>query len=306
MNVQDFALIAFTILAQMAVGSFLVLGLVHTYAARATNMEEADRLSDRALLVIWPVLGLALLASLLHLGSPFGAYRAVNNLGTSWLSREILFGSSFFVLGVVFAFLQWRKLGSFALRNTLAWITALAGLALVYSMSNVYLLPTQPAWNTWATPVTFFTATFLLGALAMGAAFVANYAYLKRTQPDCADAQCTLLLEVLRRIAVVSVVLLGVELVTLPIYLASLAAGPAAALQTAQLLVGPYGWALILRLALVFLGAGVVALFLYRNALSAGQEKVLGNLTYLAFALVLVAEVFGRFLFYATHVRIGI
>jgi len=33
---------------------------------------------------------------------------------------------------------------------------------------------------------------------------------------------------------------------------------------------------------------------------------MLGNLAYAAFALVLVAEVLGRFLFYATHVRIGI
>ena len=32
----------------------------------------------------------------------------------------------------------------------------------------------------------------------------------------------------------------------------------------------------------------------------------MGNLIYAAFALVLVAEVLGRFLFYATQVQIGI
>jgi anaerobic dimethyl sulfoxide reductase subunit C (anchor subunit) len=306
MNIHDYALIAFTILAQMAVGSFVVLGFVHVYAARKTNMEEADRLSDRALLAIGPVLGLGLIASLFHLGSPLNAYRAVTNFGTSWLSREITFGVSFAVLGAVFAFLQWRKISTFAIRNVIAWIAALVGLAMLFSMSNIYLLPTQPAWNTLATPLTFFTTAFLLGALAMGVAFVANYAYLKRNQPDCADEQCTLLRDVMRWIAIVSVVLLGIELVTLPFYLASLAAGSAAAVETAQLIAGPFGWALILRLALVFLGAGVVALFLYQNALSPGQERMVGNLAYTAFALVLVAEVLGRFLFYATHVPIGI
>lgn len=306
MNVNDFALIAFTVLAQMAVGSFVVLGLVHVYAARKAGMEEADRLSDRALLAIGPLLGLGLIASLFHLGDPLSSYRAVTNLGTSWLSREILLGVTFAVLGALFALLQWRKIATFTLRNVLAWIAALVGLGLIYSMSSVYMLPTQPAWNTWATPVTFFTTTFLLGALAMGTAFVSTYAYMKRRHPDWADEQAALMRDAMRWIAMASVVLLGVELVTLPIYLASLAAGPAAAVETAQLMVGPYSWVLILRLALVFLGAGVVTLFLYRNALSPGQERVVGNLAYTAFALVLVAEVLGRFLFYATQVQIGI
>jgi len=306
MNVRDWALITFTILAQMSVGAFLVLGVVRYYATRKAGVEEADRLSNRALLAIFPVLGLGLIASLFHLGNPLTAYTAVTNIGSSWLSREILFGATFAVLAAIFALMQWRKIASFAVRNVIEWITALVGLGLVYSMSNVYMLPTQPAWNTLATPVSFFTTTFLLGALAMGVAFVINYTYVQRKEPGCAEAQCTLLRDVMRWIVLASVVLLGVELVVLPIYLASLAAGPAAAVQSAQLMVGPFIWALVLRVVLAFLGAGVFAVFLYQNALSPGQEKMLGNLAYAAFALVLVAEVLGRFLFYATHVRIGI
>jgi len=38
MNVREWALIAFTILAQMSVGSFLVLGVVHFFAARKDGM----------------------------------------------------------------------------------------------------------------------------------------------------------------------------------------------------------------------------------------------------------------------------
>jgi hypothetical protein len=62
----------------------------------------------------------------------------------------------------------------------------------------------------------------------------------------------------------------------------------------------------VLRLALVFVGAGVFGLFVYRNAMSAGREKVLGNLMYAAFAFVLIGEVLGRYLFYALHAGFGL
>ena len=307
MNIHDWALITFTILTQMSVGAIWVLGIAHYLANRKYGMEEADRLSDRALIGLVPVIILAFIASLFHLGDPFNAYRAVTNLGSSWLSREIFFGVLFAGLAVVFAFMQWRKIGSFGLRNLVAWLAALAGLALVLSEAMVYYsLPAQPAWDSWNTPVSFFVTTFLLGALAVGAAFVANYAYLKGKTRANEEAQSKLLGESLRWIAVAAIVLLGVELVLLPLYLGTLAIGTQAGLASVQMMTGPLGLALFLRLALVFLGAGVFAVFLYQNALSAGQEKVLGILAYAAFVMVFVAEVLGRFLFYAAHVRIGI
>jgi len=144
MNTQEWALIIFTILSQMAVGSFLVLGVVHTYARRKAGDEAADMLSDRALLVIGPVLILAMIASLFHLGSPLIAPRAVVNLGSSWLSREILFGVLFVVVGGLFALMQWRKVGSFGLRSVIAWIAALIGVVFIISMTMVYMIPAQP------------------------------------------------------------------------------------------------------------------------------------------------------------------
>ena len=67
-----------------------------------------------------------------------------------------------------------------------------------------------------------------------------------------------------------------------------------------------FGLLFALRIVLVFVGAGVLGIFLYQNASSAGQEKVLGSITYSAFVLVLAAEVMGRFLFYTTHHNIGL
>lgn len=307
MDTREWALIIFTILGQMAVGAFVVLGVVHFYAMRKAGDEQASRLSDRALLAIGPVLVLGMLASLGHLGNPLNAPRAVANLGSSWLSREIFFSVLFAAAGAVFAFMQWRKIGTFAVRNAIAWIAAIIGLVLVYSMAQVYMLETQPAWNTIATPILFFATTFLLGSLAVGAAFVANYAYVQAKEPGCAETQCTLLRDALRGIAVAAVLLLGVELVVVPMQTAFLAASPIPeAAMSAGMMASQFGLLFALRLILVFVGAGVFGLFLYRNALSAGREKVMGSLVYAAFALVLVAEVMGRFLFYATHVKIGL
>ena len=138
MDVRDWALITFTILVQMSVGAIWVLGIAHYYATRKYGAEEADLLSDRAMFALVPVIVLAFIASLLHLGNPFRAYRAVAHLGTSWLSAEIFFGVIFAVLAFAFAFLQWRKLGPMLLRTIVAWLAALEGLVLVFVMSRVH------------------------------------------------------------------------------------------------------------------------------------------------------------------------
>lgn len=306
MNTQEWALIIFTILAQMAVGSFLVLGVIHTYARRKAGDEAADRLSDRALLAIGPVLILAMIASLFHLGSPIAAYRAVVNLGSSWLSREIFFGILFVVAGGIFALMQWRKIGSFGLRTVVAWIAALIGLVFIASMVMVYMIPAQPAWNTWLTPISFFITTALLGLFTIGASFVFNYNYIRERDPECAEEQCALLHSSLRGIAVASIVFLGIQLVAIPIYLVSLVNMGPAAVETARMLTEDYMVLLILQLSLLFLGAGIFALFLYRYATDTGREQLIGRLAYGAFLFVLVGAVIGRYLFYASHVRLGV
>jgi anaerobic dimethyl sulfoxide reductase subunit C len=304
MNVREWALIAFTILAQMSVGSFIVLGFVHYFVQRKSGEKQADELSDRALLAIFPVLGLGLLASLLHLGNPINAYKAVTNLGSSWLSREILCGVLFAVVGFVFALMQWRKISTFTVRNIVALVAALIGIVLVYCMAMVYALPTRPSWNLITTPLSFYVTTLLLGVLAMGAAFVANYWYVQRKNPGCASEQCVLLRDSLRWIAIASIALLGCQFVVVPLALALAAVGGAPA--SVGMMASDYGWVFVLRLVLVFLGAGVLGIFVYRAAASPGKEQVLGMLAYAAFVLVLVGEVLGRFLFYATAGHFGL
>lgn len=305
MNVREWALITFTILAQMSAGAFIVLRIVHYIASRKAGMDEADRLSDRALIAIIVTLGLGMLASLFHLGNPLNAPRAVTNLATSWLSREIMSGVVFTVLGFLFTLLQWFKIGPSMLRTVIAWLASLMGIVLVYSMSMVYMLPTQPVWNSFTTPITFFTSTILLGTLALGVAFIANHAYIQKKNPKSSDIQSQLTRNSLRWIALTAIVLLGVEIVMIPIYIGHLVLDGGAALAGAKLLLGPFGMLFILKVILGFTGAGVFGLFLFQNTQQAGKETTLRYLVIGAFVLVLASEVIGRVIFYSTQVGVG-
>jgi len=305
MNVHELPLVAFTILAQMSVGSFVILGLVQLSLVRKHGQEAVDKLSGPALYAIGPAIVLGLIASMFHLGNPMNALNAINHLGSSWLSREIFFGSAFAGLGAVFAVVEWRRWLTPLLRQVLAGVTALVGLALVLSMSMVYMLPSVPAWNHWATPVTFFTTTFLLGALAIGAAFVVVYTVRKRKHADVDEATGALLRTSLRRIAASAIVLLGIEFVVLPTYALDLATGDVHAQASAATLMTAGGAVLLTRLALVFLGAGLLGFFLYRFAFR-GKERHLVYLATSAFVLVLASETIGRMLFYSSFDRIGI
>lgn len=306
MNTTELALVIFTIFAQMSVGAFLVLGGVHFFATRYAGIEEADKLSTYALLAIGPVMVVGLIVSFFHLGNPINAPRAIMNLGTSWLSREILFGVLFAGAGFLFALMQWRKWGSAGLRNIIALVAALFGLGLVFSMAMVYYsLPAVPAWNNWATLVSFFATTILLGAVAISAAFVGAYAYLHSRKQESSDKQRQILAITLRWMALVSLVVLGVQLVVQPIYMGYLASAGPVAEKSAAILVDENGMLFALRFVLLFLGAGLFSFFIYKFARSARNIGLLSTLAFAAFALVLAGELIGRYLFYSSFARIG-
>lgn len=305
MNTQEWALIIFTTLTQMSVGAFIVLGVVHFFVERKAGLQEADRMSDRVLIAILVTLGLGMVASLFHLGNPLNAYKAVTNLGTSWLSREILAGVIFAILALLFVLMQWRKIGSAQLRRIIAVITAVVGLFLIYCQARIYMLPAQPAWNSVITPISFFVSTFLLGVLAIGAALVANCAIVQRKSPECATTQYEMLRQAIRWLSIASIILVGIEIIITPLYLASLGNGSSAAQRSLAMIAGELNIALILRMLLGFVGAVVVAAFLY-NYVTSEEKKNIGVLAFTAFAFVFVAEILARYIFYASHINIGL
>ena len=302
MDTREWALLIFTILGQTAAGTFLVLLIVRTFIKGKAGVEQADKLTIFPLYIVVPVMALALLSSLFHLGSPLNIVKAVPNLTSSWLSREVVISVVFTVLAVLYTFMYWRKIGSEQAKTILGWITALVGVFQVYGMGMVYMIRTQPAWNTLATPVSFFTTAVLLGVLTVAAGLIVSHSRLSKAPAK----QTELLRSVLQGLALASIILLGIEFLVLPLYMAYLSSLGIAAVQTLNLMTGSFGSTLALRLILVFIGAGLLAAYLYRNASIPGKESTFSTLIYSALALVLVSEVMGRFIFYATHVNIGL
>jgi anaerobic dimethyl sulfoxide reductase subunit C (anchor subunit) len=297
MNTQEWALLIFSILTQLAVGMTLVLMIVRTYAIKKLGEEKTARLTNLSFYAMVPIMALALLASLFHLGKVLNIIGAVPNLGTSWISREVVLAVLFLILAAVVAFLLWRKVSSGTVA-IVGWITAVVGLVLIYAMGMVYMLPAQPAWNSLNTPITFFITTFLVGVLGTATFLVASYLRMK-------DASVEGFVKgTLQVLAISGIVLLALEFVAMPIYLAYLSTQGVAALHSLRLMVGEFGSVLALRLLLVFAGVCVLAYYLYKRATT--SETLSPSLVYTAFAVVILGEVLSRYLFYATHFRIGV
>ena len=271
-----------------------------------------------SLLLVLAVLSAGLFAALFHLSTPLQAARAVVNFSSSWLSREIVFGSLFAVLLGTMAWREWRAADAASrapadpattpvLVTWLPRFTAAAGLAFLACQTAIYLMPAQPAWNSFATPAAFGGTALRLGILGVAAGLVGQS--LAPEADDPATGLAAASSAVLHGLALAGILALALEFAVVPLHLAALADEPsAAAAASAQRLTGDYGGVLLLRLGLLAAAAaalgGVVALV--RRPLRPSRHRLAAALTSGALGLVLVSEVCGRFLFYAMRVRVGI
>lgn len=80
----DLSMVVFTVLAQMSVGAFVVLGVVQLLARvrGGRSAEEVDRLTDPALYAVGVTLVLGFIASAFHLGTPMNAVNVLRALDT--------------------------------------------------------------------------------------------------------------------------------------------------------------------------------------------------------------------------------
>lgn len=169
------SLVIFTLLAQAAVGTMALLGGLWLVAGVTGGIPRAagDLFGLQTLVVVGVMLGIGILASLLHLGNPRNAVRAASNWRASWLSREILaagaFGGLLVVTGAVtlVAALLPDVVSagmSGAVRPLLLVLTVIAGIALLAAMTRLYAVRTVPSWDPAAVAANFAGAALLLGA----------------------------------------------------------------------------------------------------------------------------------------------
>jgi anaerobic dimethyl sulfoxide reductase subunit B (iron-sulfur subunit) len=164
---HELPLLAFTLLAQFAVGGFWAMTWMFPVLWLLVEHDTTMlRLLPSAILGM--SLGASILASFTHLGTKKNAWRVFSNLRKSRLSREILFLTLFAGSWSVTTFESVIRY-----RDAYEWIaiTGIFGVGLIYNMSEVYRLSAAPGWNTWRTNAGFMLSAFLLGISSMTSVF---------------------------------------------------------------------------------------------------------------------------------------
>lgn len=284
---KEWSLVAFTLLSQGAVGAFWVLVVVRFWAAQQLGWPRAEAWTFPALLGLLAAMAAAIAASFLHLGRPFRAWRALSNLRSSWLSREVLLAALFLVTASITAPLRFAPPGSSFWMGAADGVAALAGLALLLSMVQAYRLRTIPAWDTWITGAAFLTTAPLLGTLgtAVGLAFA------PAPEEVAGDALGYLALGAL------GFLLAGTGFSFK--WLVDLSEGSDKAQAAADRVLDERRGLLIARLVLTGIStlACAVTIFWTPGATAAVVA---------AFVCTMVSEVLGRLLFYEARVRVGV
>lgn len=160
---SEIPLLIFTLLSQMAVGIIIMGQLAIAGQPEGFARKRIAGQSLPALIFV----GTAALISCIHLGTPLHAPFTIFHVGSSWLSREILFAllTVAAIGGIVY--LRWKQPDSRWLKP-LALAASIIGLIFIYTMSKVYSSPFMPGWEHNSTFFLFLASAIVLGSLWQG------------------------------------------------------------------------------------------------------------------------------------------
>lgn len=285
---KEWPLVAFTILGQTAVGVFWFFHL--PFLARMRTPAYGWRVTWLVVLALVLLLtGLAAAISFFHLRHPFRARFVLNNLRSSWLSREILFELVFMALVALSGWLAWSRAPSRGTTWSLLVAACLAGGFFLASMAKLYMLSTLPAWSEIYTPLSFFLTTLALGALATEIV-VRVVAGPGVFEPDLARG-ALILVAAAALMAILFAPRHGI-----------LGIRPGPSLRPVGDPPRLLHWA---RIAGLVAGLVLIGMDLGSGANNIMNEKGAGAMLLLAFAFVLMGEAAGRFHFYGLVARPG-
>ena len=278
---HEWPLMIFTVFGQCVAGGFIVLALA---LMKGDLRPDTQQRIINSMFGLWVLMGIAFIASTIHLGSPMRAFNSLNRVGASALSNEIASGSLFFAVGGIGWLLAAMKKMPSALRMLWLIVTMILGVIFVWMMVRVYnSIDTVPTWHTVWTPLSFFLTLFiggpLLGYLLLSIAGVSARAL--RILPAVS------LLAFI--VSLVTSLMQGTELATIH-----------SSVQQASMLVPDYS-ALMAWRALVI----VLALLFWILPQLRGKRPAVSLLA-LSFMLVLTGELIGRGIFYGLHMTTGV
>jgi anaerobic dimethyl sulfoxide reductase subunit C len=306
MNIREWTLPVYTIMTQLATGCLLVLWIVRAVAAGRYGRDELDRLIRNPILIIFVTIVAAMIGSHFHLSRPLYSFLALLNLKHSWLSREILLTIIYVFTVAGLVDLQWFVQGKYRLKTAVGWLAILIGMSTIYTMGRIYLLPTQSSWNSPHTFLSFYGSMMILGILSMAAIFLIDLNFANMRKLEGLQVRAEIVHKSLLWLAVSAVPAMALVLFSEFNHIQSLRSGDEIAQVSLTLLFRIYLPLLVLRLSFLVGGVGLFLVSVVRLYRTGIVPQALLAPVYISCLLVLVSEILGRFLFYATHVRIGI
>lgn len=286
--VNEGALIAFTLISQLVVGSLLVYTMIYFAGQSATSQLSSGFKVETPEILLLAGMVIATTISFLHLGNPVNAIDALNNLATSWLSREILSLSLFFISLFLLFLGRWLINSRKRIISILFLLSAITGIYLIIVMIRLYMIPTVITWATWHTPLSFAFTTLILGICGVLAYFVIFNRKIEKIRPLLHLLMVFLFIEAL--ISVLNYSMLSS--ISVP--------------HTNQFLMDNLHFNYtIIRIAVI---TSVLILLVLFSRIKLRQERLLTIkvLVVLAIILVFFEQYAGRYLFYASFVKTGI
>ncbi|MGV4092367.1 dimethyl sulfoxide reductase anchor subunit family protein [Citrobacter freundii] len=274
---HEWPLVLFTVLGQCVAGALIVSG----YGWLTAKDERVKQRIVRSMFFLWLVMGIAFLASVMHLGSPLRAFNSLNRIGASALSNEIASGSLFFAVGGLWWLVAFLGKMPATLGKIWLLLSMLLGLVFVYAMTKVYQIDTVPTWYNGYTTLAFFMTMLLSGPL-----FAALL--LRAAGVSCSPARFAGISVLALLVTVAVVVLQGLSLGEIH-----------SSVQNAGALVPDYASLQVWRILLLVAGLGCWICPLVRR-----KESSVGGLA-LGLVSVLAGEIIGRGLFYGLHMTVG-
>lgn len=270
-------LVAYSILAQAAIGLVIMLVI----GSKTLGINESNQSRYKYGFLTATVLTMVAMAvSAAHLGNSMRAMNAIFNVGSSWLSREILFNGAFFACTAGAYYLARQgKCFCFA-----AIAAAITGLLCVISQAAIYANTVIPAWGYGHSYLTFVPATFAMGAL-LGSAIL-----LKKNEAT----------QGIKAFGIVALTLLFVSIVTqaayYSVFVGKLAGFGSAGIASLALLANKStmmmaSWSL---LAIGFLGFACQL-----------HKKEIGGEIYVMTILIVLGQILNRAVFYGIGVTVG-
>lgn len=306
MNVREWALPVYTILMQLAVGALVVLWVLRRLGSPRFGEEAMDRVVRDPILVVVFTAAVAMLAAHFHLSRPLQSYMAVMNFKTSWLSREIFFSAVFFWTAAGLLYLTFFKSKQRRWISLLGWLAVLVGTILVYCMANIYLLPTQVAWNSTTVIFSFYVTGLMLGANSMACLMVLDLRFVEIQKMEGVVLRENVIKFALAGLTILTVVLVLVSAGIVYVQISQLSRGELIARTSLRLLLELYLPLFVLRLVFLFSACLLMGISVYRMYRHQFKPQNLMMPVYISCLMIIVGEIIGRFLFYATHIRVGL